>query len=232
MCVLGASFLRPVLGRIGIHVAHGDESLFDPATVYTELVPVFEPVLAIDFGIGVFKELIFPFFIQGPFQFGQHGDSPFIAKSFIEDPVEDGDDGIAVTLCRRWALGIDIKKNCQRRCFGSAFHILDQFRIRGDGVFGRQIGHGLLSVDFRFIEDIRKDFQEVRFTTAEEAGNPDAHFIDGMLQALHVIGKETLEMLFQFRRDDVFFQFLFFICFLILFRFNDPVNPSVDGFQE
>ena len=36
-------------------------------------------------------------------------------------------------------------------------YILDQFRIRGDGVFGRQIGHRLLSVDFRFIEDIRKE---------------------------------------------------------------------------
>ena len=124
-------------------------------------MPIFEPVLAIDFGICIFKELVLPLFIQSPFQFGQHGDSPFIAQAFIEDPVEDGDDGIAVALCRRCTLGVDVEKDGQCRRFGSAFHIFDQFRIRGDGVFGRQIGHGLLAVDFRFVEDIRKNFQEV-----------------------------------------------------------------------
>ena len=70
----------------------------------------------------------------------------------------------------------------------------------------------------------------MRFTTSKEAGNPNAHFIHGLINAFDIIGKKALEVFLQFRCDHIFFQFLLFIFFFILSNFDYTIDPPINRF--
>ena len=68
----------------------------------------------------------------------------------------------------------------------------------------------------------------MRFTASEEAGNPDADLSCRMIQCVFVTGKELLKMPPQLTRNDVFLQFVFQICFIVLRDLHNSVDISVD----
>mgnify|MGYP000073212277 CR=1 FL=1 len=73
---------------------------------------------------------------------------------------------------------------------------------------------------------------QIKFTTAEEAGNPDADVSRGRLESLQVIIEEGDDMLLQLPRDDVLVQFLHQNVELVLIDLDDTVNRAVNAFCE
>ena len=96
----------------------------------------------------------------------------------------------------------------------------DGLRGNADAFLHRRIHHrivklvckvikGVFTVHLFVGEKVGEHFQEVRFTTAKEAGNPDADFIGRGINRLDVVIKECGKVTPQFLRDDVFTQFIF-----------------------
>ena len=72
----------------------------------------------------------------------------------------------------------------------------------------RKVIEGVFAVHLFVGEKTGEHFQEVRFTTAKEAGNPDADLIGRGIDRLDVVIKECGKVTPQFLRDDVFTQFI------------------------
>ena len=51
------------------------------------------------------------------------------------------------------------------------------------------------AIDLSVLQKIGQDFQEVRFTASEEAGNPYAHLRSGSENSLFICREEICEML-------------------------------------
>ena len=53
-------------------------------------------------------------------------------------------------------------------------------------------------------QKVGKHFQEVRFTTSKETGNPNTHISGRLVESITVIIKERNEMFLQFSGNDIF----------------------------
>ncbi len=95
----------------------------------------------------------------------------------------------------------------------------DGFRGNADAFLHRRIHHrivklvrkvikGVFAVHLFVGEKVGEHFQEVRFTTSKEAGNPDADFVGRIVDGFDVVIKERGKMTPQFFRDNVLAEFL------------------------
>ena len=74
------------------------------------------------------------------------------------------------------ALGVDVEQDNVRGSVGSQLHVCQHHGILNLMIVN-EIVHGALAADELLpVQQVGEDFQEVRFTTAEEAGDPDAGF--------------------------------------------------------
>ena len=72
----------------------------------------------------------------------------------------------------------------------------------------------------------------MRFTTAEEAGDPHADIGGRGVERLQVVIEEGDDVLFQFPGDDVLIQFLHQDIQLVLVDLDDTVNRAINAFCE
>ena len=96
-----------------------------------------------------------------------------------------------------------------------------------------EIVHGALAADELLpVQQVGEDFQKVRFTTAEEAGDPDAGFGGLAHDALFVVVKKFTEVLGQFAGDNILFQFLLGVAVLALADNDNTLDVAVNGLFE
>ena len=92
--------------------------------------------------------------------------------------------------------------------------------------------HGADAVHLAVLQQVGQHLQEVRFTTAEEAGNPHANIGGRGVERLQVVIEEGDDMLLQFPGDDVLIQFLNQNIEFILVDLDDTVNRAINAFCE
>lgn len=113
---------------------------------------------------------------------------------------------------------------------GGQFHVSQHHGIL-NFVVVNEIVHGALAADELLpIQQVGEDFQKVRFTTAEEAGDPDAGFGGLSHDPLFVVVEKFAEVLGQFAGDNVFFQFLLGVAVLAFANNDNALDVTVNGF--
>ena len=70
------------------------------------------------------------------------------------------------------------------------------------------------------------------FTTAEEAGNPNSHFIGMAVNAFFIACKKFSKMLLQLTGYNVLFQFLTNVFLITLTDLDYPFQVTVDLFSK
>ena len=92
--------------------------------------------------------------------------------------------------------------------------------------------NGPLAADFLVIQNVRKDLQQVRFTTSKETGNPHAH-LGGIPVDTFCIGREEIsKVALQLRRDHIFFKLGGDIGFLALTGNHNTLDITGDWFLK
>ena len=104
-----------------------------------------------------------------------------------------------------WSLNVDVEQDGLRGNADTFLHRRIHHRIVE---FVREVIKGVFAVHLFVGEKVGEHFQEVRFTTSKEAGNPDTDLIGRGINRLDVVIKECGKMTPQFLRDDVFTQFI------------------------
>ena len=103
------------------------------------------------------------------------------------------------------SLNVDVEQDGLRGDADTFLHRCIHHRIVE---FVREVIKGVFAVHLFVGEKVGEHFQEVRFTTSKEAGNPDTDLIGRGINRLDVVIKECGKMTPQFLRDDVFTQFI------------------------
>ena len=103
------------------------------------------------------------------------------------------------------SLNVDVEQDGLRGDADTFLHRRIHHRIVE---FVREVIKGVFAVHLFVGEKVGEHFQKVRFTTAKEAGNPDADLIGRGINRLDIVIKERGKMTPQFLRDDVFAQFI------------------------
>ena len=88
--------------------------------------------------------------------------------------------------------------------------------------------HGLHALNLFVFQQVGQHFQEVRFTTSEEAGYPNADVSGGLVERLDVIVEECDEVLLQLSGDNILIQLLHEHAAFILIDLDDAVDFTVD----
>ena len=104
-----------------------------------------------------------------------------------------------------WSLNVDVEQDRLRGNTDTFLHRRIHHRIVK---LVREVIKGVFAVHLFVGEKVGEHFQEVRFTTSKEAGNPDTDLIGRGINRLDVVIKECGKMTPQFLRDDVFTQFI------------------------
>ena len=94
--------------------------------------------------------------------------------------------------------------------------------------FGAEPLHRAGAVDFAVFQQVGKHFQKVRFTAAEEAGNPDADVVGRRLERLTVIVKEGRKVAAQLAGDHVLVDFLQNDMRVVLINADNTADVAVD----
>ena len=100
------------------------------------------------------------------------------------------------------SLNINIEQNCLRR---SLCGTVDQHK--GCRIILKLFTETLYTADAFYLfvlQKVGKHFQEVRFTTSKESGNPNAHISGRLVKGISIIVEESNEVFLQFSGDDIF----------------------------
>ena len=123
-----------------------------------------------------FELLIATFFGKFSFQVSQERDSSTEALHFIEHFQENRNDGILVLLATLFTLRVDVEQNYIGRNRCSQSHVSKNHAVFDFRIFLKVLKRSLAIYGF-VLQQIREDFQEVRFTASKETGNPNTHLI-------------------------------------------------------
>ena len=96
----------------------------------------------------------------------------------------------------------------------------------------RKVIKGVFTVHLFVGEKVGEHFQEVRFTTSKEAGNPDADLVGRIVDGFDIVIKERGEMTPQLFRDYVLAEFLLQTLLVILRHLDNAVDVTVDVLLE
>ena len=95
-----------------------------------------------------------------------------------------------------------------------------------------KIIQGTFPIDFFIFQQVSQYLQKMRFATTKEAADPNAHVICIPSDALFICTEEPGEMLLQFPRYDILFQFLLNIRLLLLTNLNNTFYFTGNGFGK
>ena len=200
-------FFAPIAAcRFG-HEADFGQCIHD--VVLDEVKPVADlcPWLAMVGRKPLFEFVISSLLYQMPLQVGQKRDSAAESLHFVKHLEEDGDNRVFAVFAGHVALRVDIEQDHVRQAIGGKLHVRQHHRV-GDLFIFRKVLQGFFAVHFAVGQQVGQDFQEVRFTAAKEAGNPDAHLVGPPIDPFAVAAEEIGEMALQLAGDDIFLQFL------------------------
>ena len=124
------------------------------------------------------------------------------------------------------AFDIDVEKDRIRPAFCGTVDQHEGGRIVGK--LRPEPLHGLHALNLFVFQQVGQHFQEVRFTTSEEAGNPNADVGGGLVERLDVIVEECDEVLLQLSGDNILIQLLHEHAAFILIDLDDAVDFTVD----
>ena len=150
------------------------------------------------------------------------------AEVVIEHLGKDAQHGCLVLV--DGAFDIDVEKDRIRLPFCCP---VDQHK--GGRIFRKLFSEtfdGLYALNFFILQQIGQHFQEVRFTTSKETGDPNADVSCIFVERLDVVIEESDEMLFQLSGDDILVQFLYKHAAFILIDFDDTVDFTIDVILE
>ena len=216
--------VEPPLGVLLAHIQHFHERRDDELPVEGECLALVQPALALFrlkhapefFGLAKLVNILL-----------QHGNLQILAVE-----AEVGIEHLGKDAQHRGLVLVD-----------GAFNIdveEDGFRLAPCGPVDQHEGRRIIlklfaehlnggnAVDISVLQYVRQHFQEVRFTTSKEAGDPDADIVGGLLKSLAIVIKETDEMLLQLFGDDIFPYFLLDDISGILIDLDNAVYRSVD----
>ena len=72
----------------------------------------------------------------------------------------------------------------------------------------------------------------MRFTTPEEAGDPDTDFVSRIVDRMLIVVEKSGKMAAQLSCDDIFFKLLLDAALVLLGNFDDAVNWTVNLFPK
>ena len=127
------------------------------------------------------------------------------------------------------ALAVDVEQDGFGGHLGAAAHFAVHQIVLQLAV---EIVDGALARHFVVCQQVGKHLQEVRFTRAEEAGNPHAYFVGRHVERFLVVFEKRGEMTLQFARYHVFGKLLLDGGFVVLGDFDYAVDGTVDVFCE
>ena len=184
-----------------------------------------------EFGLEVVERA---FFLQLLLQAGNMGVVGAEAAHFVEDFQEHLKDGITGVIGIGFA--VDVEQQHVGVTGNGAGNVSRQHGI-GDFVFKEVLGFAGLPflAHLPIGEQVGKDFDEVGFTTAEEAGDPDPHIaasLSGVIQGREIALEETAQVAIQLFGDDVFVELLPDVSVVLLIRLDNAVNAALDAALE
>ena len=162
-----------------------------------------DPLVAVDFLEGSAEGVRLALLVNEAFQLRHLEVFAIEAAVVVEHLRKDAQHGGLVLVDR--SLNVDVEQDRFRRNADTFLHRRIHHRIIK---LVRKVIKGVFAVHLFVGEKVGKHFQKVRFTTAKEAGNPDADLIGRGINRLDVVIKECGKMTPQFLRDDVFTQFI------------------------
>jgi len=155
-----------------------------------------------------------------------------VTLHFVQDLEEDREDRVAPGAVVGLAINVEE----------------DDIGVRGDGAFDVAEEHGVFDLAFEEFnrlpalavvsvravpQQVREDFDEVRFAGAEETRDPDTDLagcvgVASVFEGFTVSGEETAEVFVEFAGDDEFVQFLPDRGFIQLVCFDHAVDGAED----
>ena len=153
------------------------------------------------------------------------------ALHLIEDLQEYVHNGIFIFFAIRIAFGINVEKNYVRWGVCRQLHIC-QHHLIGNLLILNEVVDGMFVSDLFILKQIGQDFQEMRFTTSKEAGNPDTHFRCGSLNTFFICCKEICKMTLKLTGHNILFQLLRYICFFTLTDNDNALYLTVNFLSE
>ena len=153
------------------------------------------------------------------------------ALHLIEDLQEYVHNGIFIFFAIRIAFGINVEKNYIRWGVCCQLHIC-QHHLIGNLLIFDKVVDGMFVSDLFILKQIGQNFQEMRFTTSKEAGNPDTHFRCGSLNTFFICCKEICKMTLKLTGHNVLFQLLRYIRFFTLTDNDNALYLTVNFLSE
>ena len=223
--------LTPVSSSLLRHESHRIQHFHNIILHKHKVMPGFVPGLHGHILECALKRLQLALGIQVALQVSNVGILTAVAQFFIKDLQEHLDNCIPVVVAVHVTLGVDVEQNDVRRCIRCFAHICKD-KVIVDLIVVHKILNGLLAVHHTIVKDIGQDFQEMRFTTAEEAGNPHAHGICGAIDAAAIGFKESSKVLLQLMGNNIFLQLLADVRIIILTDLDNASDITVDLFGK
>ena len=90
----------------------------------------------------------------------------------------------------------------------------------------------MLIANLLVFQQIGQNFQEMRFTTSKEAGDPHAHFGGRSKDTFLICRIKIRKVPLKFARYNIFFQFLCYVCFCALSNNNNALKFAINLFAE
>ena len=226
--VNGGFILKPAFRVVFAHIQHLHQRGNDEFAVERERLALFQPAftpLLLEYApeLLCFAQLVNVLFQHGDFQIFPVKSEMGI-KHFGEHAQYDG------FILIDKPLYIDIKEDGFR--FGSG-GLLNQHECRGiiRELFAEALHCGR-PLHRPVFQKVGEHFQEMRFTAAKEAGNPDSNISRRRCESVVVAVEKSDKVLFQLVGDHIFFYFQIDHICGILIDPDNAVNLTVNFFRE
>ena len=228
---LGGLF-APVAGGRLAHVVHVHQNIHDVILNKIKLAAGILPAFAGGSGELLLELIVAAILGQLAFEVGHIGHRAVEALHLVEHLEENRNDGIFGLLAGLLALRVDVEQDYVSGGVGGQLHVCQHHGIL-NFVVVNEIVHGALAADKLLpVQQIGEDFQKVRFTTAEETGDPDTGFGGLSHDALFVVVEEFAEVLGQLAGDNIFFQFLLGVAVLTFADNDNALDVTVNRLFE
>ena len=228
---LGGLF-APVAGGGFAHVVHIHQNIHDVILDEIELAAGILPAFAGGGGELLLELIVAAILGQLAFEVRHIGHRAVEALHLVKHLEENRNNSILGLLAGLLTLGVDVEQDNVSGGVGGQLHVCQHHSILNFVVIN-EIVHGALAADELLpVQQVGEDFQKVRFTTAEEAGDPDAGFGGLAHDALFVVVEKFAEVLGQFAGDNIFFQFLLGVAVLTFADNDNALDVTVNGLFE
>ncbi len=218
--------IEPVPGGCFTHAQDSLQGLYDGIFGEYVGVPAIDPGNATDFFEDAAEFFCLSLFVDVLLQFHHFEVAAVESQVGVEYFRKYADHGGFFFFVDGLALGFDIEEECVCLAPGGGVDEVEGVRVVFE--FFAESVYAADALYFFVFQEVGEHFQEVGFTTAEEAGNPYADVCGPFVEGVAVSLKEGGEVLLQVFGDDVFVQFLDQYVVGVLLYFDNAIDFAVD----